>query len=202
MKKILVSRTDKSQFPKGILEHKIDQINWKEFPYQPKVSFAIAYNNSAIFLNFLITEKEIRHENTTINSAVWEDSCVEFFIDFEDEKGYYNFEFNCIGTPLIGFGKNKTERSHLPEAIVSLMKIDSDLVKNTTGDYSWELTIEIPFPVFIHHKISGLRGEKAKSNFYKCGDLLVEPHFLSWNNIESASPNFHLTEYFGELKFE
>jgi hypothetical protein len=40
------------------------------------------------------------------------------------------------------------------------------------------------------------------ANFYKCGDELPTPHFLSWNPIEWKEPSFHRPEQFGKLIFE
>jgi hypothetical protein len=47
-----------------------------------------------------------------------------------------------------------------------------------------------------------LKGKTCRANFYKCGDDLPEPHFLSWNNIIADKPDFHLPQYFGTLTFE
>ena len=47
-----------------------------------------------------------------------------------------------------------------------------------------------------------LYGARMKANFYKCGDKLQTPHFLSWNRIDLPSPNFHRPDFFGTLEFE
>jgi hypothetical protein len=43
---------------------------------------------------------------------------------------------------------------------------------------------------------------EIKANFYKCGDELQTPHFLSWNPIEIDQPDFHRPDFFGTLEFE
>jgi Carbohydrate-binding family 9 len=176
---------------------------WIKFPYKPEVSFAIAHSDDYIFLKYFVAENTIRAVNTQVNSSVWEDSCVEFFIDFNDGKGYYNFEFNCIGTPLAGFGKTKLERDLLPEALVTSIKTESFIskVKMKEGVY-WELSVAIPLNVFVHHNFSTLVGRQGRVNFYKCGDKLPAPHFLAWCEIQSTEPNFHLPEFFGEIHFK
>jgi hypothetical protein len=128
---------------------------------------------------------------------------VEFFIHFNDDKGYYNFEFNCIGTPLVGFGKSRSERDLLPKEVVGNIQTESFIsrVKVKEAVY-WELSVAIPSNVFIYHPIPSLSGQKGRVNFHKCGDQLPVPHFLVWNNIQSAEPNFHLPEFFGEIYFE
>ncbi|MGH2565575.1 MAG: carbohydrate-binding family 9-like protein, partial [Ginsengibacter sp.] len=41
----------------------------------------------------------------------------------------------------------------------------------------------------------------CKVNFYKCGDKLPKPHFLTWNTVETEDPDFHAPEYFGSMEF-
>jgi hypothetical protein len=41
-----------------------------------------------------------------------------------------------------------------------------------------------------------------RANFYKCADNTRIPHYVSWNPIEVASPDFHRPEFFGELLLE
>jgi hypothetical protein len=66
----------------------------------------------------------------------------------------------------------------------------------------WELSLVIPETVFLRNTIKTFDGLSVKGNFYKCGDKLKVPHFLSWNPIKSEKPNFHLSEFFGEVLFE
>ena len=176
---------------------------WVEFSYKPEVRFAIAHSDDYVFLKYFVEENDIRAVNTQVNSSVCEDSCVEFFIHFNDEKGYYNFEFNCIGTQLAGFGKTKLERDLLPQVVVATIKTESCIspVKIKEAIY-WELSVAIPLNAFIHHNFSTLAGRQGRANFYKCGDKLPEPHFVAWCDIQSAEPNFHLPEFFGEIHFQ
>ena len=175
---------------------------WKKFPYKPAASFSIAHSSDCIYLKYFVSEKEIRYVNREINSPVYEDSCVEFFIQF-DSKGYYNLEFNCAGTILVGFGKNKSKRNLLSPELIGLIKCKAKLKELTSPrSFYWELTIVIPIQLFIHHDLKTFEGIRARANFYKCGDLLPDPHFLAWSCIESETPNFHLPEFFGELQFE
>ena len=60
----------------------------------------------------------------------------------------------------------------------------------------------IPVSTFFLHKISGLGGRYLRANFYKCGDLLSKPHFLSWQPITLPKPDFHQPSFFGLLKME
>ncbi|WP_205511149.1 carbohydrate-binding family 9-like protein [Longitalea arenae] len=176
---------------------------WAEYPYHPQVQFSMAHGSDAVFIKYFVKEKTIRAVNNTLHSPVYTDSCVEFFIGFDDEPAYYNFEFNCIGTPLIGYGEDKLNRSLLPQDITQQIKYKSVLTNDQSGEYiGWELTLLIPVSAFCFHNIQSLKGRNCVANFYKCGDELPEPHFVSWSNIQWPQPNFHLRQFFGSLVFE
>lgn len=179
----------------------LDQLNWPDYPYKPEVDFAIAFTDKSLLLKYYVTEAVLRAANGQPNSAVYEDTCVEFFIAF-DESGYYNFECNCVGAILAGFGKARTERTLLNETIIEQINRELNIHQSTGGGAHWEALISIPFEVFAFHQIDSLQGKTCKANFYKCGDLLPQPHYLSWSAIEAPAPNFHLPEFFGELSFE
>jgi hypothetical protein len=176
---------------------------WPGEGFKPEVGFKMFYGDDAVFLKFLVKEKHFKAAYKQINDPVWNDSCVEFFIGFKDDEAYYNFEFNAIGTPLVGYGIDKKRELADPSLIKSIKCIT---VNNVTGDdrlpFNWELTIAIPFTLFFKHQVTTLAGLNCKGNFYKCGDELPEPHFLCWNNILADKPNFHLPQYFGQLIFE
>ncbi|MBO9202286.1 MULTISPECIES: carbohydrate-binding family 9-like protein [Niastella] len=178
-------------------------VPWVAYPYHPEVQFTMAHSSNAVFLKYFVKEKNIRAVNNTLNSPVYNDSCVEFFIGFNDEPAYYNFEFNCIGTPLIGFGEGKTDRSLLPLEIGQQIKYKSVLTNDQNQKaIGWELTLLIPVTAFCYHHIQTLKGLKCAANFYKCGDELPEPHYVTWANIQWPQPNFHLRQFFGALEFE
>lgn len=185
---------------------KINQVNWNSFPYKPDVSFKIAHSGTEIYLQYLVKEKYIRAKHKNDNDSVWTDSCVEFFVSPVNDGSYYNMEFNCIGTTLIGFGYGKPDRERAGIDITSKIERNSslgnDAIENKEGEFSWTLTLVIPVSAFFKHTIETLSGVTVKANFYKCGDELKESHYLSWKPIEFSRPNFHLPEFFGEVHFE
>lgn len=61
VKKISVANVEVSSLPKLLDEEKIgfqpiNQVNWTEYPYCPKVEFRVAHTESAILLHFKVTE--------------------------------------------------------------------------------------------------------------------------------------------------
>jgi hypothetical protein len=185
--------------------HRIDVVNWKAFPYRPEVSFQIAYDEDNLYLRYEIKEDCVRARATENNGRVWLDSCVEFFLSPEGNDEYYNLECNCIGTKLLGYRKPAVQPEHASDEMINKIQVCSNLgnepFEEKTGDLSWSLEMEIPWTSFWKHRISELRGKTMKANFYKCGDELSKPHFLSWNPIHTEKPSFHQPRFFGELRF-
>lgn len=195
----LSEQLDKANVP----FQRIDTVNWETYPYCPETSFRIAHNGEAIFLNYQVNEADIKAVCDRDNGRVWEDSCVEFFISF-NEGSYYNIECNCIGKILIGKGAGKEGRISLSDVLLKRVNRWSSLgdlaVENRSG--KWEVSLIIPDEIFFPEMTHLFDNAKARGNFYKCGDCLQTPHFLSWNPIQSETPDFHRPEFFGELRFE
>ena len=79
-------------------KHCIGNVNWPEdFPYQPICNFMMAYTPKAIYVHFFSCGLDLRAVNARNQSAVAQDSCVEFFVQLPGNAEYWNFEFNCIG---------------------------------------------------------------------------------------------------------
>lgn len=185
----------------------VDIVNWETFSYRPEVKFRIAHSNNQIWLKFYVTEDHILAERTETNSATHRDSCVEFFIDPEQNGNYYNFEFNCIGTTHLAYGPDRKERTFIDaEKIEREIQVVSSLgaapFAEKNGRQSWEMTVVIPASLFTHNPVIEFENLKAKANFYKCGDDTEEPHYLSWNPVGTERPDFHQPAFFGNLIFE
>lgn len=175
---------------------------WKAFAYKPQVYYTIAHGQGSIFLKFYVEEQFVTAACGRANDPVYEDSCVEFFIGF-DEKGYYNFEFNCIGTCLAEYGTGRDDRRCLPEESVEKVRSLSVIHRNDRAKVvSWSITLAIPYSTFTYHCLTSLSGMQCRVNFFKCGDALPEPHYVAWTDIEAGEPNFHLPQFFGTMIFK
>jgi hypothetical protein len=188
----------------GEIQRPINIMPWPAFSYKPLASFAIAHNGQHIFLKYYVEEHAIMALHRNTNGPVYRDSCVEFFISFNDERSYYNLEFNCAGSCRMGYGLNRTERTAVSKGLVE--KINYQVVFKTAPStiphtIKWELTLVIPIIVFSQHQIESLESKSCRVNFYKCGDDLPEPHYLSWTEMTSAAPNFHQPADFGTAYF-
>jgi hypothetical protein len=183
----------------------IDILNWeKAFPYKPEIKFRIAHTGNEIWLKFYVQEKNILAQETKINGDVYKDSTVEFFISI-DGTNYYNFEFNCIGTPHVGYGPGRENRTPILPEVIKQIDIESSLGNEPFAEksesFSWEMMICIPTQCFAFDKVQRLNGLEAKANFYKCGDETSDPHFVTWNAIDTENPDYHRPEFFAPVKF-
>jgi hypothetical protein len=176
--------------------------NWPDFAYRPQVHFAIAHCNTCLLLKFWVKEKALRAVTAHINGPVWEDSCVECFIAFGEDDAYYNIEFNCIGAGLVGYGSGRNNRRLLDKDVVQTIRALPFITADEDDAGSWELTLVVPVSVFAQSGVQNLHGLVARANLYKCGDKLAEPHYLSWQPIQAAQPDFHLPAFFGTIVFE
>ncbi len=181
--------------------------NWAaDYPYQPEVAFRIAHNGRRIFLEYRVREETVRAMAARNNGRPWEDSCCEFFFQPKTDGTYYNMECNCRGALLVACGRGREARVQAPIDIVNAVDRWSSLGEGQLEEQSapevWTLTLVIPTTLFFQDKGLSLNHLQAKGNFYKCGDKLPKPHFLSWNAIHTKAPDFHQPEAFGTLSFE
>ena len=185
---------------------KLETVNWVEFPYLPEVSVQAAFNEEELFLQYKVLEQSVKAEIAESNGKVWTDSCVEFFVSPEGNDEYYNIEINAIGTILLGFRKKGDPSQHAGADIIDSIRVVSSLgdspFPELKGETDWQITVAIPWEVFFKHELLPVSGKKMRGNFYKCGDDLSVPHFVSWTRIKTEKPSFHEPEFFGGLEFE
>lgn len=178
-------------------------LNWPDaFPYRPEASFDIRHSGDALQLHFRVREDAVRAVCAADREHAWEDSCVEFFFDPHGDGTYYNLECTCTGWLYLCRGTGRHGREFLPEAAYAAISRRCSLGREPfglrPGPTAWEVELDIPAAVFGLAAFDGLR---ARGNFYKCGDKLPAPHYLSWAPIATPRPDFHRPEYFDTLMF-
>jgi len=183
----------------------IDIVNWSDYAYRPKVEFRMVYCDSALLLQYKVKEQAVRAVAAVDNGEVWKDSCVEVFIKPDNDDLYYNFEFNCIGLCLLSVGTARAGREMATMEVLSKIRRKTSLDRlpfsERREETEWGLSAVIPFACFFKHPDYSPDGKTAYANFYKCGDDLTVPHFLSWNPIKADKPDFHRPECFGTVEF-
>lgn len=178
-------------------------LNWPEaFPYRPEVAFDIRHSGDVLHLRFRVEEQAVRAVCAADREHAWEDSCVEFFFDPHGDGTYYNLECTCTGQLYLCRGTGRHGREFLPEAAYAAISRRCSLGREAFGlrdePTAWTVELDIPAAVF---DLTTYRGLHARGNFYKCGDRLPVPHYLSWAPIATEKPDFHRPEFFDDLIF-
>jgi hypothetical protein len=184
----------------------VDKINWADYPYQPFVQVTCAYSKMYLWLLFEVKKDYFRSKAVADQDSVWEDSCVEFFFSGErvgseirqgtKDAVYRNFEFNVSGVCLSACGTIFERKFLEPNEMCQILRFPGMVnheMPQEGSEFDWELGVAIPLALL------GVKaGDSFCANFYKCGDLTSKPHFLSWKEISSEEPDFHLPDFFGE----
>lgn len=173
----------------------IDCLQWSP-PVDVRAEARLCWDETAIYVSLSAYEKHIRATHFGRTDMVCEDSCLEFFLrPNEDDLRYFNFEFNKNCALYLGFGSGMHD-------LVRLLPDDADaLFAPCAADLpgGWEIRYRVPAS-FIARFFPGFTleaGRKLRGNCYKCGDLTVTPHYLSWNPMRCDAPAFHRPEDFG-----
>ncbi len=178
--------------------------NWpKAAPYAPDCSGSIARSSTHLAVMFHVRGLDLRGTVLEDGGPCWEDSCCEFFVTHPYDGTYYNFEMNCLGSLLCSKRTSRSNSTPLSKEQLSKVIRHSSLkreeVEASGTIHEWTVAMLNPL------EIIGIYPEalpvSIMGNFYKCGDKTAHPHFLSWNPIKTAKPDFHRPEYFGELIF-
>ena len=193
-----------------IIFRKPSAISWSEIPsfpidcllWSPEVPIAaegkMCYEGEGLYVYLSTVEPNIRAENTKPLDAPCEDSCLEFFFSpINGDNRYFNIEVNPNGCFFLGFGSN---RYNLHRLIPRSKPFSIETGRTENG---WYVTYMIPWD-FIHlyfPDFQALPGTTMRGNCYKCGDLTVQPHYLSWNPILLEKPDFHCPSEFGTFRF-
>lgn len=177
-------------------------VNWAAYPYRPDVSFNMGYTQSHLYIKFFVREQHIKAEYLNNHDAVCKDSCVELFMKLPSQSRYFNFEVNCIGTGLAAHRHSKADTQRLTadqmSRLIRVASLPHARIDKRDNTDEWSLLMGIPFEVIGCSEPP----TKILANIYKCGDETVEPHYLSWAPIISATPNFHLPEFFSEIELK
>ncbi len=183
----------------------IDQLNWEdEFPEKMPVTVRVAHNNDKLYLYYTVIGEELRAINTLDFESVWEDSCVEFFMQREGDKTYRNFECNVLGAMISSVHETREKGEPQTDQMSSIYRHSTINHRYENGRQvsDWSVFIEIPKKAMGFKDTELLSRQIIRANFYKCGDKTSKPHYLSWNPIELEEPNFHTPQFFGQLEFE
>lgn len=169
-------------------------------PVDISATAQLCYSDDALYVRMQAREASIRAEYAADDLAgkPWEDSCLEFFFSpVSNDARYVNFEVNPNCCFCIEVGTDRTDRIRLVP--------NSDILQPmmTRTDDGWRIEYRIPFSYLqlLYPDFQVKSGSSMCGNFYKCGNLTVQKHYLSWNPMTSDTPDFHRPQDFGTLTF-
>ncbi len=218
IKKIDLNKNPLPYVWEGVPEINIDCFLWEDNDYKPETKAKLFYTDTHFHIFFKSYEDEITIKYFNMDEDVYKDSCVEFFIKPNPDKDnrYFNFEMNAIGTLLLGLGVDRHDRERIKlNNPFEVFGISTSVTKDTVDSYNnaiqsccnskfWTVEYSIPFTFVEKYfgKLNIKSGYRLEGNFYKCGDETKYPHYGCWNPIKISSPDFHKSEFFGDLVLE
>ena len=175
----------------------IDRRLWK--PCGQISAYAqLAFDDSRLYVHLHAEEQKIRAEHSGVLDQPCQDSCLEFFVSAAaHDARYLNIELNPNLCLYFGFGTGREDRMRilLPGGAEAL-----NAACTRTAD-GWDVTYELPFRLLRLFFPDFVPSGTIRGNFYKCGDLTEQEHYLAWNPVGADHPDFHRPEFFGELRF-
>lgn len=161
---------------------------------------------------FRVRDRYVRCVHDRFQQPVYQDSCVEFFVQPKADAGYFNFEFNCGGTLLASYIVDPTRVEHGFRDFSRLTweqgsqvgiyhSLPAPVEPEISRDITWFIEFRLPFSLLEQYvgSLGEIRGQVWRANFYKCGDATSHPHWAAWSPVDAL--NFHLPHCFGRICF-
>ncbi len=193
---------------------KIDHFHPASSSHRPQTEARVLYDNDGLYVSFRSHDQYVRCVHTTYQSRVSQDSCVEFFVQPQSNRGYFNFEVNCGGTMLLFYIEDPTrvdgalfrKYQEVSPDIARDVRMYHSLPQNIPAEIQepteWRVSWFIPFSMmerFVGPIAKPPLGQ-WRGNFFKCGDETSHPHWASWAPI-GEQLRFHQPDCFGNLEF-
>jgi hypothetical protein len=192
----------------------IDSFHPKSSEHHPKTVLRLLHDGRVLHGFFRVEDRYVIARHETYFAPVYEDSCVEVFLEPVPGLGYFNFEFNCIGAFLSSYITDPRRRpeggferfERLPWEVARQVEVWTSLkgpIIEERKDFTvWTVAFRIPLTVFEIYvgELGTFRGAKWRGNFYKCADRCSHPHWGAWAPI-GETLNFHQPDRFQSISF-
>jgi len=180
--------------------------------HRPRTRVRLAHTGDLICGVFHVADRFVRCRHTAFQDPVYEDSCVEVFLQPKPGRGYFNFEMNAGGALVV---LHVTDPRRVPGGIAAASPLTAEegreVAIHTTlpprvepeiqQPVDWELSFRLPVALLERRvgPIGPLSGQSWRANLFKCGDRTSHPHWAAWSEVDEL--NFHLPRCFGLLRF-
>lgn len=176
--------------------------------HKPRTQARMLHDGDSIGVMFRVEDRFVVARGMEYQSRTHKDSCVEFFVEPVAGKGYFNFEFNCVGTLLLtyiedarrkgdGFEKYVGVEEELANGIGVRGSLRGPIVEEITEPTTWTVSYRFPKGIFEAYvgEIPSLDGLAMRGNVYKCADESSHPHWGYWADI-GEKLDFHQPKRF------
>jgi hypothetical protein len=181
--------------------------------HTPATQARVLHDGQALTVIFRVEDRYVLARGTQYQSPTHKDSCVEFFVQPRPDRGYFNFEFNAIGTLLLWYIEKPRRLDgvfekyiEVPENIASTIEVRASLTEpireEDPGPLVWTVSYRVPLALLEEFTgpLGVLSGQKWRANFYKCADDSSHPHWGYWADIGDRL-DFHQPDRFGKIIF-
>lgn len=191
----------------------VDEFRPESSNHRPRTQARLAHGPSGLFGIFRVLDRFVRCVHRRFQDPVYQDSCVEAFLQPKPDRGYLNFEMSCGGTLL---ASHVTDERRTSEGFAAFRRLTAEegrqvLLRGSLppvvepeidAPTDWELAFFVPTAVLegCVGPVGPLAGQEWRANLYKCGDGTSHPHWAAWSPVDAL--NFHLPRCFGTLRFE
>ena len=181
--------------------------------HRPIARARLLHDGTTVFVLFQVKDRYVWSARTGFQCEVWKDSCVEWFVQPNLDKGYFNFEVNAGGALRVSYVEDATRingslkkttllTANLYHQIMISHSLPDVVDPEITEPVEWTIGIGVPIGVLecFVGQIGDCSGQQWRANFYKCADETSHPHWAAWNPIPEK--NFHRPQDFGRIVFE
>ena len=172
------------------------------YPHNQHVMFRMAYSGRFLYVYWHMVSDGLKALYAADLEPVAQDHCMEFFVQLPNEKEYWNFELNALGT------LNASHRVERPcptrlstEQLRSVLRKGShvgaspfEIKEDTTA---WWVAVAIPWELFGVRP--GSFPDFLMGNLYACAGSIEHPYYISCFPITTERPDFHRPEFFGKI---
>jgi hypothetical protein len=167
-----------------------------------QASVRMMWENKMLRLRYQVREPQLRRMVTEHNGRVWEDSCVEVFLQREGRAEYVNVECSASTSILVGRGEGRANRTLFPLEFINAIEHSVEILENSNKQSRWTLDVRLPLvSLGLVEEGEDIKAVQLKGNFYCCGDKLAKPHFLAASEIGTLKPDFHAPSFFCPIRF-
>lgn len=167
------------------------------------------YDDTALHLGWVCTDRDIQATFTKRDSRFWEEEVVEFFVTPDKLERYFEVQWNPLGGVFDAIIHNQLgsdghsqkfagDWSYTAKDMRSAVCVDGTVGNSAATDRGW--TVEITLPFSDLGVTAPKPGAVWRGNFYRFSRGANKPEQqLSWS--PTRLPGFHQPSRFGYLEF-